>query len=167
MFRAFRVAKARAHCVEALRLFVVRPSVFGPWPPEFWRDPFVLGFLMFAIGTLSKIATGGKLRVKDLGFVFNGTIEDLGGDPIDCSNRIESLSRERDPDFLLGGRNAETIIVFNYNLRPMTDDADVAAATRLARGMALTENVGRAEIGGALLLMLFTQVVKRRLELRS
>jgi len=59
MFGAvFRVAKAQRACVRALQPFVSGSKLSGPWPPEFWRDPFVLGFFVFAINFVGKLATG-------------------------------------------------------------------------------------------------------------
>jgi len=163
MFGAWRITKARAACVQALQPFAARPSMFGPWPPQFWHDPFVLGFVVFVIGTISKLATGGKLTSEPRARVFVGTLEDLGGYSPDFMDRIDVLTRARDPDFFLGSRNAETIITYVYNLHPMPGDPDVAAATELAKGTTLTGKVDRDEIGGALMHMLFTQVVRKRL----
>jgi hypothetical protein len=44
-------------------------------------------------------------------------------------------------------------------------DPDLAAATELAEGSTLRGNVGREEIGGSLMYMLFTHVVKGRLDI--
>jgi hypothetical protein len=53
------------------------------------------------------------------------------------------------------------------NLHPMPGDTDVAAATTVAEAyqtaMGKTGNVGREEIGGALMHLLFSQVVQKRL----
>jgi hypothetical protein len=155
--------KARTACVQALQPFVVRHRTFGPWPPQFWHDPFVIGFVTFVIGTVSKLATGGKLTTAQRGHVFSGTLDDLGGDSFDFIERVERLTRARDPDYMLGSRSAETIITYFYNLHPMPDDPDVAAATKLAKGGTLTGVVDRDAIGGALMHMLFTQVVTKRL----
>ena len=87
----------------------------------------------------------------------------MGGNPSDCIEQIEALSRTRDADFALGSRNAETILVYHYNLHPMPDDPDVATATEMAKGNVLSGQVGRDEIAGALTYMLFTRIAQQRL----
>ncbi|PPC85839.1 MAG: hypothetical protein CTY39_06280 [Hyphomicrobium sp.] len=163
MFGVFRVAKARKTCVQALLTYVVRPKVFGPWPPHFWQDPFVIGFVAYVISNISHMATNGKLNTEQRGLVLIGTLKDVGASPTDFLDRMEILAPARDPAFMLGARNAETIITYVFNLHPMPGDSDVAAAKELARGTTLTGNVDRAEIGGALINMLYTNIVKQRL----
>ena len=161
---AFRVAKAQRACVQALQPFVSGSSLRGPWPPEFWRDPFVLEFFVFAINLIGKLATGDKLAsATERGRLFNQTIEALGGNPRDCIDRIEALSLTRDADFALGSRNAETILVYLYNLHPMPDDPDVEMATEMAKGSGLSGQVGRDEIAATLMYMLFTRIAQQRL----
>jgi hypothetical protein len=52
------------------------------------------------------------------------------------------------------------------NLDPMSDDPDVAEATKVAKATQVamgTGTVGREQISGALTYLLFTQVVEQRL----
>ncbi|PPC98803.1 MAG: hypothetical protein CTY31_12350 [Hyphomicrobium sp.] len=109
------------------------------------------------------MATNGKLNTEQRGLVLIGTLKDVGASPTDFLDRMEILAPARDPAFMLGARNAETIITYVFNLHPMPGDSDVAAAKELARGTTLTGNVDRAEIGGALINMLYTNIVKQRL----
>ena len=162
MLGAFRVVKARRACVQALHPFVARPQMLGPWPPQFWRDPFVIGFVTYVIGTVTKLVTRGKLNTEQRGRVLIGTLKDVGAPP-NFIDQVQALSQARHPDFMLGGRNAETVITYVMNMHPMPGDPDVATATELAKGTTLTGTVGRDEIGGSLMHMLFTQVVQKRL----
>src|SRR5262245_8188831 len=116
MFGAWRVTKARALCVESLKSLITPSPLTPSWPPEFWGDPFVVGFFVFAMATLSNIATGGKLSQGERLRVLNGTLEDLdGGSPPDFIARVDEYTTTRHPDFYLGSRNAETIIAYAFN----------------------------------------------------
>jgi len=119
--------------------------------------------MMRVIATISDLATGGKLTREQRGHVLLGTLEAVGGYSPDFADRVAELTRARDPDFMLGARKAETVVTYVMNLHPMPGDADVAVATEVAKGTTLTGKVGREEIGGSLMYMLFTQVVKKRL----
>jgi hypothetical protein len=79
-------------------------------------------------------------------------------------DRIAALTDARDPAFMLGARNAETVLVYVMDLHPMPGDPGVAAATELAKGTTVTGKLGREEIGGSLMHMLFTDVLKGRLD---
>jgi hypothetical protein len=80
VFGVFRVAKARKETVEALRRLIVRPEKFAPWPPEFWRDPFVLGFFVAVTALMGRTAAGGKLSAKQRSRVMRMALE---GNPDD------------------------------------------------------------------------------------
>lgn len=82
MFGIGRVARARKGCVQALRSFVIRPDFMGPWPSEFWRGPYVLGFTLFVTSTVSNIVSGGKLSQAQRGKVLTGAMKDVGAPPI-------------------------------------------------------------------------------------
>ena len=163
MFGFGRVAKVQKACVEALQPFVLRPAPLGPWPPEFWRDPYVAGFLVYVMGTMINLTSGGKLSTENRGAVLINTLKEVGGYSPDFMDRVAAYSQARNPDFMLGGRNGETVVTYVLNLHPMPGDPDVARATELAKATTLTGNVDRGEIGGSLIHMLFTDVVKKRL----
>lgn len=163
MFGALRIHKAREACVQALQPFVTRPETIGPWPPSFWRDSIVIGFVVYVIATVRNIAARGKLTGEQRGHVFVGALKQVGGYSPEFMDQTEMLTNIRDPAFMLGGRNAETVLTYLLNLHPMPGDQDVVAATEVARATTLTGEVGREEIGGSLIYMLFTQVVKERL----
>lgn len=163
MFGAFWIAKARAACVQALQPLVTRPSFTDPWPPDFWRDPFVVGFVVAVTALITKIVGRGKLTRLQSGHVVTGTLKDLGAPLADFQNRAEQSIREGNPDYKQGLLNGETLVVYVFNLDPMTGDPDVAAATEMARHTTLTGKVDRDEIGGSLMHLLFHQVVKKRL----
>ncbi len=165
MFGVFRIANARKETVEALRRFIVRPEKFAPWPPEFWRDPFVLGFFIAVIALIGRSAAGAKLTTKQRRHVMRMALGDLGGSP-DFFDHAARFGNERDPGFLLGARNAQTVITYIQNLHPMPGNPDVAAATELAKSQAPTGEPDRAEIGKALINSLFHDVVRQRLKLR-
>jgi hypothetical protein len=128
MFGVFRVAKARKETVEALRRFIVRPEKFAPWPPEFWREPFVLGFFVAVIALIGRTAAGGKLTAEQQRHVMRMALEDIGGSP-DFFHRAARFGGERNPDYLLGARNAQTVITYIQNWHPMPGNPDVAVAT--------------------------------------
>jgi hypothetical protein len=134
---------------------------------EFWSDSFVIGFVMNVFNIMCKISTGDKLSSEQRGNLVTEVLKDVGGYSPNFMGRVLKLARDHDPDFMLGGRNAETIIVYLYNLDPMQGDSDVAAATEIAKGMTLTGNVGREEIGGTLMYTLFTLEVQKRLGVRG
>lgn len=163
MFAALRIHKARNACVKALHPLVARPQMLGPWPVQFWRDPFVVGFVVYVIATISNLVTRGKLTTEQRGHVLIGTLKEVGGYSPEFMDQVAALTRTKDAAFMLGGRNAETIITYVMNLHPMPGDPDVAAATEIAQATTLTGRVDRAEIGGSLMHMLFTQVVQKRL----
>ena len=58
-------------------------------------------------------------------------LRDVGGSP-DFFDRAARFGSERNPDYRLGVRNAQTVITHIQNLHPMPDNPDVAAATELA-----------------------------------
>jgi hypothetical protein len=165
MFGVFRVAKARKETVEALRRFIVRPEKFAPWPPEFWREPFVLGFFVAVIALIGRRAAGGKLTAEQQRHVMRTALEDIGGSP-DFFRRAARFGSERNPDYLLGARNAQTVITYIQNWHPMLGNPDVAVATELAKAQTLTGEVDRAEISKALINTLFHDVVRQRFKLR-
>lgn len=165
MFGVFRIANARKETVVALRRFVVRPENFGPWPPEFWRDPFVLGFFLAVIALMGWRAAGGKLTAKQRSHVMRMALRDVGGSP-DFFDRAARFGSERNPAYRLGVRKAQTVITYIQNLHPMPDNPDVAAATELAKSQAPTGEPDQAEIGKALINSLFHDVVRQRLKLR-
>jgi hypothetical protein len=165
MFGVFRIAKARKETVEALRRFIVRPENFAPWPPEFWRDPFVLGFFLAVIALIGRGAAGGNLTAKQRSHVMRMALED-----IECSpsffDHAAPFRSERHPAYLLGARNAQTVITYIQNLHPMPGNPDVAGATELAKAQTPTGEPDRAEIEKALINSLFHDVVRQRLKLR-
>lgn len=165
MFGVFRVANARKETVEALRRFIVRPENFGPWPPEFWRDPFVLGFFLAVIALIGRSAAGGKLTTGQRSQVMRMALRDVGGSP-DFIDRAARFGSERNPAYRLGVRKAQTVITYIQNVHPLADNSDVAAATELAKSGAAIGEPDRAEVGKALMNTLFHDIVRQRLQLR-
>jgi len=165
MFGVFRMAKARKETAEALRRFIVPPEKFAPWPPEFWREPFVLGFFVAVIALIGRRAAGGKLTAEQQRHVMRMALEDIGASP-GFFHRAARFGGERNPDYLLGARNAQTVITYIQNWHPMPGDSDVAVATELAKAQTLTGEADRAEIGEALINALFHDVVRQRFKLR-
>jgi hypothetical protein len=163
MFGIIRVAKARKSCVIALRPFVMRPQSVGPWPPQFWRDAFVVGFVAQIVVTIINVVTRGKLSSEQRGRVLLDVLNDVGCPSSIFMDRLSDLSQNRNAEFMEGGRNAETVLAYTMSHRAMPDDPDVAAAAQFAKSATLTGSVDRAEIGGSLMYMLFTQVVQQRL----
>jgi hypothetical protein len=167
MFGVFRIARARKACVRALAPFTVRPQFLEPWPPQFWKDPFVLGFVLYVLHHVAMAATAGKLSAEQRGHVLLGTLKDLGGYTPDFMDRVNAFTQTRDPDFMLGGCNAETLVTYIFNLHPMPSDPDVALATELACATTLTGKVDRGEIGGNLMHLMFHNIAKKRFGLTS
>jgi hypothetical protein len=165
MFGVFRIANARKETVEALRLFIVRPEKFAPWPPEFWRDPFVVGFFIAVIALIGRRAAGGKLTTVQRTDVMRMALQDVGRSP-DFFDHAARFGNERNPDYLLGARNAQTVITYIQNWHPMPGNPDVAAAAELAKAQTPTGETDRAEIGKALIDKLFHDVARQRLKLR-
>jgi hypothetical protein len=62
----------------------------------------------------------------------------------------------------LGLHNAHTVVAHLMNLRPILDDPNVVAATKLANSLSITGAVNRDDIGGALIHMLFQDVATPR-----
>ena len=162
MFGFFRMMRVKKACVTAVRPFLIRP--FDPWPPQFWRDPFVIGFLMYVISTVGSLTPGyKKLSAMNRGFALMKTLEEIGAPP-SFMDQVNALTALKSPDFMLGGRNAETVVTYIFGLHPMPGDQDVAAATELATATTFTGKVDHAEIGGALMHMLFSEVVRKRVK---
>ena len=130
MFGVFRAAKARQAGAQALSPFVARPTAIGSWPTQFWQDPFVIGFIVYVIGFVLDLESVGKLTSEQRGKVFMGALQDAGGYSPDFMDRLNALAQAKDPDFMLGGRNAETVSTYLMNLHPMPGDPDVEAATK-------------------------------------
>ena len=175
MFGGFRIATARRACVTALHPILRRPRIADPWPPQFWRDPFVLGFFVSTIASVSDMATRRKLTSEQSGHVLIGTFKELGGYTPDLGERIEMLGREKDADYWQGVRSAEKLIVYmfggtSFNGLPFDQDPDVQVATEMAGQTALAVaqggHVGREAIGGSMMYLLFHVPVERRLGMR-
>lgn len=163
MFGFVRVAMAKNACVQALAPFVARPGFLGPWQPQYWRDPYVIGFLMHVITTVSsRTLEWGKLNTEQRGVALLGALKEVGAPP-NFNDQANMLMQSKNADFMLGGRNAETVIAYIWFSHPMPGDPDVAAATETAKVTTLTGKVDRAEIGGALIHMLFSEVVRKRI----
>jgi hypothetical protein len=92
-------------------------------------------------------------------------LEDIGGSP-DFFHRAARFGGERNSDYLLGARNAQTVITYIRNWHPMPGNPDVAVAAELAKAQTLISEVDRAEIGKALINTLFHDVVRQRFKLR-
>ena len=161
MFGFLKVAKAEKAAVQALRPFVQRH--LEPWPPSFWRDPFVLGFLMVVIAKVGRFETNGKLTTEQTGRVLIRTIDSVGGKSSDFNDRIAHLSKERDPDFFQGAENAKIIVDYIYGAAPLDTHPAVVAATRLAEGLSMDGRIDRDSIAGGLIHSLFVEVVQKRL----
>jgi hypothetical protein len=160
MFGAFRIAKAQQACVNALRPMIARPQALSPWPPKFWQDPYVLGFVVGTIALMSRLTTNNKLTTEQKGHVQLGTFKDLGGYTPDLIDRLETFMREQNPDYVQGIKNADKVNA--YILGGNFTDPDVERATGLARGSGRGP-VDRVAIGGSLMHLLFHEPVARRL----
>jgi hypothetical protein len=165
MFGVFRVAKARKETVIALRRFIVRPENFAPWPPEFWRDPFVLGFFLAVIALIGRSAAGGKLTAKQRSHVMRLALRDVGGSP-NFFDRAARFCSERNPAYLLGVRKAQIVMTYIQNVHSMPANPDVAAAAELAKAQTPTGELDRTEIEKALINRMFHDIARQRLKLR-
>jgi hypothetical protein len=119
--------------------------------------------VVYVIATVSNLVKKGKLNTEQRGHVLIGSLKDVGGYSPEFMDQVAELTRAKDPAFMMGGRNAETVVTYVMNLHPMPGDPDVAAATEIAKATTLTGRVDRAEIGGSLMHMPFTQVAQKRL----
>lgn len=175
MFGGFRIAKAKQASVTALQSLLVRPQIAEPWPPQFWQDPFVIGFLVSTVTMVAEMAVRPKkLTSNEMGAVVVGTFKELGGHVADLGTRIERLGREKNEDYWLGVKNAEKVTVYMYGGNRSLDgvafdeDSDVKLATDLARDTAVMLGTadgatGRDAIGGSLMYLLFHVPAEKRL----
>ena len=163
MFGVFRIATARKACVTALSPVVLRPQVLGPWPPHFWQDPYVLGWCVATIALMSKLSTRDKLTSVQSGLVMISTFKELGGYSPDLTDRTAHFRREQNADYILGQKNAAKVITYVMGLDPLHNDPDIKLATEMAESTMMLGGTTKDAIGGALIQMLFSNVVKTRL----
>ena len=94
------------------------------------------------------------------------SLKDVGIYSIQFNDLCERFVREQDPEYRLGLLHGDPVVSYVMNLRPMFDEPNVAAATELANSLSITGTVSRDDIGGALVHVLFNDVVTRRLSLK-
>jgi hypothetical protein len=56
-------------------------------------------------------------------------LENIGGSPDFFHHAARFFGSERNPDYVLGARNAQTVITYIQNWHPMPGSPDVAVAT--------------------------------------
>jgi hypothetical protein len=167
-----QIASATQACVTALQPMVQRSRLAEPWPPEFWRDAFVLGFFSGTITSVADMTARRRLPTEESGRVLLGTFKELGGYSPGLAERIHMLASEKDADYWQGVRSAEKLIVYmfggaSFNGVGFDSDPDVQAATDMAKetARALGHSVDRGSIGGALAYVLFHGPAEQRLGL--
>ncbi len=163
MFGVFRVAKARQACVTALNPVIRLPEKLRPWPAAFWRDPYVLGFVVGVIAITSSVITRVKLTAAQRGRVLIGTLRELDGYSPNVVGLIEGYGRNRNPDYELGQQNGSKLALFIFGSHAFDDDPDVASATEIAKDTTLDGHIDHAAVGGALMHLLFQMPVRERM----
>jgi hypothetical protein len=162
--------KAAATIVEAVQPMIRSIAMFGDLPKGFWEDPYVLGYLNGCGSMFAKLSTRGKINGMDLGLALTDAMNTLsGGQGSAISSRTLALHKANDPDMKLGMSNAIKCVSYTFGLSEFPGDADVAAAKRIGANMGDTfrepgdPTTERAQTAGALSVLLFQQVVRKRL----
>ena len=91
--------------MQTLRSFVALSpgAIHGePWPPQFWRNSFVIGFVVKALAIISRVVTRGELTTDQPGHVLIGTLKDLGGYRSGLGEEVIALVQAGDPAFKAG-----------------------------------------------------------------
>jgi len=170
MFGGNNRRKAAATIVEAVQPLIRSVAMFRDLPKGFWDDPYVLGYLNGCGSMFAKLCTGGKINGMDLGLALTDAMNTLsGGQGAAISSRTLALHKANDPDMKLGLNNAVKCVSYSHGLSEFPDDPDIAAAKRIGASMgdALRDpsdpTPERTQTSGALSVLLFQQVVRKRL----
>ena len=135
-----------------------------PWPPEFWYDPYVLGFVVGTIVLVSHWTTGTKLSELP-GDVLAGTLKELGASAYDhdIHDRLDRCRSDHTADYTLGIKNAEKFIHYAWGGDAFDQDPDVVKAREQAERSA-SGPVDRAAVSASLFRLLFLAPVRQRLD---
>lgn len=161
--------KATATIIEAVQPLIRSVAMFGDLPHGFWSDPYVLGYLNGCGSMFAKLATGGKISGPDLGLALTDAMNTLsGGQGQAIARRTLDLHKAHDADMKLGMDNAIKCVSYTYGLSEFAGDPDIEAAKRIGRDTGLPTDPGdpnpeRTRTAGALGVLLFQEVVRRRL----
>lgn len=170
----FKKSRATKTAIQAVLPLVRTVEMTGGLPKNFWRDPYVLGFLSTCIGIFAKLATGWKIAGSDLGYVIIGVFDAVAqGEGREIARRITEFQSTNDPDFARGVAGADKVISVTYGLPHDETDPDIIKARKLAQiGEDISPSITNisnemAGVGGALQMLLFYDVVRSRLGNRS
>jgi hypothetical protein len=106
-------------------------DMLGPkLPAAFWDDPFVLGFIYFAVHAYAIQAGATDDDLKNLPAVYVGLLE---GDAPEVLARSATLHRDRDPAFLQGLEHADKFTAAMRGMSKYDDDETVIRAHEQAR----------------------------------
>lgn len=157
--------KALKESVEATLPIIRTLEMTGGLPQGFWNDAYVLGFINGCIVLFAKRSAGGNLAGETLGMVIMDAFPLISGaDRTVIANRVIELQQIRQADFLRGFENAYKCIMYGFDPNAFQDDPDVIAAKALAAKMpSMGVTDANAQVGGALIQMLFYKDVRQRL----
>lgn len=163
MFAAYRRAKAQTACVAALRPFLLRDP-WSSWPPTFWHDPYVLGFLTTVIGITTKQASNGKLEGEEAGLVLVATLKEVNGYDSGFKDRWLGMIKDRNVDLIEGIDNATKVVRYVTGHSLPANDLDLEVAREIAEGTSTSGGpIAPGDVGGALIYLLFHRIVEGRL----
>jgi hypothetical protein len=159
--------KATQAAIQATRPYIGMAQQFHGLPTQFWRDPYILGFLGFTIGFCGNMAAGGKLSPADSGHVAIDTydaISNLNGTEI--AMRGASFIQSGDLEYRRGSLDASKVIFYGMGtLRDEASDPLVLEAIHSAKntGSTLSERDRRAYIAGLMIDLSYMKEVRERL----
>jgi hypothetical protein len=101
-------------------------DMLGPkLPAAFWDDPFVLGFIYFAVHAYAIQAGASDADLKDLPAIYVGLLESDAPEVMALST---TLHRNKDPAFLQGLENADEFTAAMRGMSKYDDDEAVIRA---------------------------------------
>ena len=138
-----KLKKANTAALQALRPLIANMQRNQGLAPDFWTDPYVLGYFGFAVAHHAKLATHGQISPTDLGIVLAdvfGALSNMNGEAI--RRRYIELIDKDGADFKRA--NDDAAALFLYQIGALKDEADhplVRTASRLAGGSQDRERV--------------------------
>jgi hypothetical protein len=135
--------------VQAVMPSIEQASNAHGLPTGFWKEPYVLGYMMGQINGWMSIMDGDALSIADKGRIVVETFGTLSGEkgkPI--SENAMVCAQQQNPDFMRGNQNGMFMAMYAAGRVPDADGYEVVVMAREAAGddspEAVTEQLARA-----------------------
>lgn len=166
MFGFGKVDKAINMASDAVNQLLAPLQFIQGFPPGFWRDPYVLGYIQGCIGMFASFSSRNTLHGAQLGRVVVGVFDRLTrGQGTEVTRDANSFFQRQDPDFLLGMDRGSKSVMIAFGSKSFENDDDYVRAQKLAETMPElgVNQQGELNVGGAYQFLYFSQVVEERL----